>query len=147
MLRAITLLSLLWVGTSVLVTGTSGQSVESRSPIEQITERIRLVEREFELIIRQFSRTVLGLNVHQSQMAANRSPGRSLEERADRAATNTDSAVPSVIPGMGVLSQLTSTVNRNPIVLLQQLFMGILLQFQSVMRTLTSLPGSQVLGR
>lgn len=155
MLRAITILTAL-AGLVLLTTAAAAADEQEwqkpqRSPIEQITERIRLLEREFELIIRQFSRTVLGLNVHQGHMMVNRSPTGDqavrLEERADPAAANTDSNVPSVIPGMEILSQLASASSRNPIALLQQLLTTIMLQFQALMRTLTSLPGSEVLGR
>ena len=120
---------------------------EERPLVDQIAERVRLLEREFELIIRQFSRTVLGMDVHGGNVV-NRSPAAasSLTARADPAAGNGIQGVPIAIPGMDVLTQLASS-GGNPLAVLQQLFMGIVMQFQSILRTLTSLPGSEILGR
>ena len=150
------------------LTNAAADDDSSRPLIDQISERIRLLERDFELLIRQFSRTVLGMDVHSTSArhvesaaaaaaaaaAASAAAGvepkhvqrlQSIEGRADPAAGSTDTRVPTVIPGMGVLSNWST--GGNPLAVLQQLLMGILAQFQSLLRTLTSLPGSEILGR
>lgn len=118
---------------------------ESRPMIDQITERVILMERDFELVVRQFYRTVLGMDVHKSNIL-NQSPGASRTARADPSASNGIQVLPTAIPGMDMVTQLASS-GVNPVAVMQQLFMGIIMQFQSILRTLTSLPGSEILGR
>lgn len=128
---------------------------EDRPILDQLAERLRLIERDFELMISQFGRTVLGMDVHNvGSNVLNQSPPFSAAYyqqqqrtgRADPAADNSNQVLPIAIPGMDTVTQLAST-GGNPLAILQQLFMGILMQFQSILRTLTSLPGSEILGR
>lgn len=119
---------------------------KARPLIEQIFEHIRLFERDLELMVRQFSRTVLGMNVHGRQSAS--SP---IKLHADPATIDTGiNGLPTSLPGMESVTQLTGMTTAggtNPLAVLQQLFMGIIMQFQSLIRTLTAIPGTEILGR
>lgn len=137
-------------------------SAEQRPVMVQVLDRIRILEKEFELIVRQFSRTVFGANVHTSQLngVANHQPLNDRTGRSDPENPSFSLSLPAAIPGMSLLSQLGSdmqrsepnTVNRqsdlisNPFQVLQELIMNIMMQFQAIIRTLTALPGSEILG-